>query len=364
MRGIYVADVDDGLCMAVYTISGKMVQIDCGEQKNSKVAFSGLMRIYDSLYGPDVFILSHFHVDHYNGLLYASINPRRYPAFRLREIYYPRIPEFREKEKFFRYLLTMNLLLFGSETGVMAYDFLQTISRMNKGMPFTYKPLSKGDLVNINGSFFEVLWPPTALEDDRTLSVIRRALEDFERALQGDEETRQLHDRVNEEGVFKAYFSEQDEQEKLWGRNEGYEFEKVKKRKLPEVVKRANKSLRKAANHLSLALFEDNRLLFLGDTESSEIKKIVDDLQSRGRESFYMFITPHHGTHWHNRLRQIRCVYSVTSNGRKLCSKMKPQFKEISKDSLATFVNSDIMIPLHPMRRFWRVPPWWFYRGM
>jgi len=29
MRDIYVADVRDGLCMAINTISGETVQIDC-----------------------------------------------------------------------------------------------------------------------------------------------------------------------------------------------------------------------------------------------------------------------------------------------------------------------------------------------
>ena len=60
----------------------------------------------------------------------------------------------------------------------------------------------------------------------------------------------------------------------------------------PEVVKEANESLRQAANHLSLALFEDNRLLFLGDTENFQIKQIAEDLKSKGRENFYIFITP------------------------------------------------------------------------
>jgi len=278
-------------------------------------------------------------------------------SFRLDEVYYPRIPEFRRKEEFFYELFAMNMRVFGSETGVMEYDFLEAISRLNSGMSFKHKGLSKGDLIQINGSVFECLWPPTVIDDERTLSDIRQALEDFERALEEDEETRQLYNRVREEGVFRDYLEGQGEKyahgdyEEKGFRKFNYReaYTKPKRRRLPDVVRKANKSLRKAANHLSLALFEDNRFLFLGDAENFEIKQIVCDLKSKGREDFYVFITPHHGTHWNNSLRQIKCVYSVTSNGSKLCSKMKTQFKEISNRSLGTFTNSDIMIALHPV---------------
>lgn len=351
MRGIYVADVGDGLCMAVCTISGEIVQIDCGGakgQEGSKVAFNGLERIFNYFHSPDVIILSHFHIDHYNGLLYASINRHRFLPFRIREVYYPRIPEFKEKEKFLCNLLAINLRVFGNETGVMEYDFLRAISRIND-TSFRYRAVSKGDKISVNGSIFEVLWPPLSIEDKKTLSIVRQALKDFEKAMEEDKETRELYHRVKEEGVFRDYFKEQGERSKHNEYNNGHVHEEYERMKLPEVVKKANESLRKAANHLSLALFEDNRFLFLGDIENHEIKQIVKDLKSRRRENFYIFITPHHGTHWHNSLREIRSIYSITSNGSKLCSKMKPYFKEISKRSLATYANGDIMRPTMPL---------------
>jgi ribonuclease BN (tRNA processing enzyme) len=346
MRGIYVADVGDGLCMAIHTIFGEVAQIDCGGQKDI-VAFSGLKRIFSHFSGSDAFTLSHFHIDHYNGLLYASINRFRYPPFRVRDVYYPRIPEFKDKEKLLLYLFTMNLVLFGSETGVMAYDLLQTITRINNGVKPNARPRSKGESINIGGSVFEVLWPPAKICDDRILFDIKQALMDFEKALEEDEETRRLYSRVKDEGIFENYLSEQDERNEFESYGEKYAFEKCKRRRLPEVVEKANKSLRKAANHLGLAFFEDNRLLFLGDTEKFEIKQIVDDLKSKGRENFYILVTPHHGTHWHESLKQIRCIYSISSNGSELCSKFKSQFKEIAQRSLATFVNGDVMIPMY-----------------
>lgn len=147
---------------------------------------------------------------------------------------------------------------------------------------------------------------------------------------------------MEKEGVFEDYFSEQDERDERKEYRENYACEKCERRELPEVVKRANKSLKDAANHLCLAFVEDNRFLFLGDTEDFEIKQIVDDLRAKGRENFYIFITPHHGTHWHDSLREIRCIYSLSSNGKVSYLKFKHQFKEISQRSFATFVNGDI----------------------
>lgn len=344
MRGIYVADVGDGLCMAIQTIFGEVIQIDCGGQDGSSVALNGLKRIFNHFHTPDVFILSHFHIDHYNGLLYAPINCCGLPFFRIRRVYYPRIPEFREKEKFLCCLFAINMRVFGSETGVMEYDFLRTISRINR-IDFEYKPLSKGDIVNINGSVFEVLWPPAVIDNERTLSIINKAIEDFEKAVEEDGETRELYNIVKREGIFRIYLEEESRKRELKEFNNKYINTRYQRGELPEVVKKANKSLRRAANHLGLAFFEDNRFLFLGDTENFEIKQIVDDLKSKGRRNFYIFITPHHGTHWNNSLYKIRCIYSISSNGNKLCSKMSPHFKEIAKISLATWANGDIIIP-------------------
>jgi beta-lactamase superfamily II metal-dependent hydrolase len=363
MREIYVADVGDGLCMAVRTLFGEIIHIDCGSQQGSKTAFDGFIKVYNHFYKPDVFILSHFHIDHYNGLLLASkthLRNRYYPL-RVRKVYYPRIPEFREKEKFMIYLLAMNLRVFGSETGIMEYDFLRAISRINAG-PFYYKPVSKGDIININGSTFEVLWPPKTIESGETLSVIERALRDFEKAMEQDEELRLLYKRVREEGVFEKYREGgkiEDSREKE--NTDEYRDRNYREGELPEIVEKANNSLRKAANHLSLSLFEDNRLLFLGDTEGFEIKEIVDYLKSINRRKFYVFITPHHGTHWHDSLKEIETIYAITSNGDKLCSKMIPDFKDISKMSFATWVNGNISVPIFPIRRLLYFPTWWFY---
>jgi len=354
MRSIYVADVGDGLCMALHTISNETIQIDCGGNR-SRIAFYGLNNILSRLQHLDHFILSHFHVDHYNGLLFASTYPPKNLPFRVMDVFYPRIPAFRERKRFLHCLFAMNARVFGAETGVREYDFLKAIGRLNE-IPFRHRPLSKGDLINLSGSVFEVVWPPAVIDDKRTLSVIRRALQDFERALEEDKETRRLYDLIREEGLLVYLEGGESEINEYTDRQT---FPIRKERKLPPIVKKANKSLADAANHMSLVLCEDNRFLFWGDVEGFEIKQIADELVSRSRKDFYVFIAPHHGTHWHSSLTNLRCIWSVASNGKKLFARMKP-FKFISQRSLVTFVNGEIIIPVYPLSGPWEVTSSWF----
>ena len=361
MRAMYVADVGDGLCMALRTSFGETIQIDCGSQQGSDVALNGLMKFYNHFSSPDIFMLSHFHLDHYNGLMLASSMGYFPIPWEIKEVYYPKIPKFRERDEFTLCLFTMNLRVFGSETGIMQYDFLKTIFRINR-KSFSYKSVSKGDLINIGGTSFEVLWPPAVIDEEGTLPVVRQAIIDFNIAMEADEKIKELYHRVEKEDLFRGYFEEgqrsyseeRDDPSKLV--NNEY-----KEKKLPDVVKKANDSLRKAANHLSLALFGDNGVLFLGDLENFEIKEVVSYLESVGKKRFYVFVTPHHGTHWDNCLKKIDCIYSITSNGSKLHSHIKRGFKDISRMSFATYVNGDIVVPPFLPTRSHRFYPWWFY---
>jgi len=367
MRSMYVSDVGDALCMAIDTFFGETIQIDCGSQQGSEVALKGLMNIYNHFYNPDVFMLSHFHMDHYNGLMFASSKSSFPNTWRIKEVYYPKNPNFPEKDKFMTCLFTMNLRVFGNETGIMEYDFLKAISRINRGRPFKYKPLSKGDVISIDETSYEVLWPPEEIDEKETKAV-RDAINEFNIAIEEDERLKELYERVKSEGIFRGYFEEglqkySKENDKERENTHLSMNSEYKEKELPAVVKKANDSLRKAANHLSLALLGGDGLLFLGDLESKEIKKVIDDLIAAGKKKFYTLVTPHHGTHWDNSLKNIKCIYSITSNGRRLCSHIKPEFKGISKKSFATHVNGDIAIPQFLYKRFHRFYPRWFYDG-
>ena len=361
MRSICIADVGDGLCMGVNTLAGKIIQIDCGSQQGSKVAFEGFKRVGYGICGESVFVLSHFHIDHYNGLLYASLaggHRLRCPTV-IKEVYYPRIPDFERSNDFLLYLLAMNLRVFGNETGVMECDFLKAVSRINRGQRFRFRPVSRGDVINTGGANLHVLWPPVTLDHRKALSAVRRALEDFEKALEEDEITRRLYERVEQAGVPEQYSGGDGTYGKLSALEIPCADQLESRGKLPTIVRKANRSLKNAANHMGLALFEDSQLLFLGDLGGFEVREIVKHSRSQRRRSFYIMITPHHGTQWEESLRGIRCFYSVSSVGPRLCSKLDPRFRQISEVSLATLANGDIVLPTFVTRRILSGLLWW-----
>lgn len=347
MRSICVANVGDGLCM--YITTRNCIQIDWGSQDGSCVAFKGLMECHKSsieccypvICFPNAFILSHFHIDHYNGLLYASVIGR--PFLPIERVYYPGIPEFKESREFMEALFTINMRVFGEETGVMEYDFLKAIEKISF-RPFGHKSLFRDEKIIINGLIFKVLWPPRIVKEDDILMVVRKALKAFRKALEEDDEIRRLYRRVKRENIFDLLYEGGGFQKKEFFSEKRYYYRKTGREKLPEVVREANKALRRAANHLSLVLLEDNIFLFLGDIEGFEIKQIVKDLISECRKNFYILITPHHGTHWHDSLRKINCIYSISSCGKKLYSKIKSQFRQISQKSFYTRTDGTIFL--------------------
>lgn len=339
------------MCLRVSTIFGDEMQIDCGSESSER-ACNGIFRQLPHLASPSTFVLSHFHIDHYNGLIRYSMSPRALPNFRIKKAYYPRLPDFPRKEEFLCEMFAMNRMIFGNESGLMEYDFLDTLSRLNRGFAFEAHGLSKGNSINVNGSVFEVLWPPRSIENGIVHSLVEKAMRDFEIALEEDEELQHLYQKVRQEETVWKYFRDEPNTEVRQESNftslevtNRHQLSLRTKRNLPASVTKANKSLKNAANHFSLSLFEDNRFLFLGDAENFEIERIISELRLKDRLVFQVFVTPHHGSHWHKSLESLRCSYSVTSNGSKRCSKFKEGFKIIANSSFATFTNGDIILP-------------------
>ena len=81
---LHIADVGDGLCMLV-NHNRRLLQVDCGTV-NQRRAKKAAQNMED--WQPTVFVLSHFRLDHYNGL--TALEHR----VCLRLAHYPGFPSF------------------------------------------------------------------------------------------------------------------------------------------------------------------------------------------------------------------------------------------------------------------------------
>ena len=357
MIAYYLPDIGDGLAAAIKLLDGTDLQVDCGSQQYPKQAYrKSICRI-----NPDIFILSHFHLDHYNGLLfYEKCRPFSHPN--IKQVFFPKIPRKGETCKLLKCMFLMHIRVMGDLSGSQELDFLYILSRINKS-PFTYRPVSQGDKLIIGGSQLEILWPPKEI-DSSSLKVIEKAIEDFDKAKEEDDILKKIYEELNDRISIERYF----ENGEIKIQDTNYDdrdnnIVDVFDRDIPEVTKEANKSLRRAANHLSIAFKYDSNLLFLGDLESNQLNQVANRLINDGNTHYITIITPHHGTHWHNSLKNLSAIYALSSVGEKLFAKIKPEFKSISNICLYTFANGEIEIP-HPVLqplRFWRRRYWRFY---
>jgi hypothetical protein len=408
MQSIFIADVGDGLCMAIQTGRG-LIHIDCGSQQGGHVAYAAYRKILRWSKGKDIFVLTHFHQDHYNGLLHLASSLHRYKyRASIEQVYFPRIPDIIIDEKLrsklklvsdlnlgselARALLSMSMRVFGNKSGVMEFDFLESINQINEQSGnFHYKAVHQGDRIFLGDTRLEVLWPPRKIRNNRIVSILAKAIKDFKRAREQDDLTNRLYEQIVREGTSEKLFSER---EPYYTPEKHDKSQKIEKqfRDLPPAVKKANESLREAANQISLVLKStDSSFLSLGDIEESEIKEVIKQLCCYGHnysseyqdpmpcsifdgycylrkpicesdlgyhctekseknyhkihEHFDVILTPHHGTHWDNSLKYLKSNYCISSVGKKLFGQVSKQFEDMpGRMSLTTKSNGNILL--------------------
>jgi hypothetical protein len=96
MRKLLLRNVGDGLNLIINNRNHHDLTIDFGGDEN--------INCYCFFHAS--FLLSHFHADHYNGILNGHHNHCHWD---LENFYHPAMPAFTEARQFFMSLLTMNI---------------------------------------------------------------------------------------------------------------------------------------------------------------------------------------------------------------------------------------------------------------
>lgn len=200
-------DVGDGLALNI----DKKIQIDFGgDEESFKLLFRFFEMCEECYYcpfcwdwclKPEVFILSHFHEDHYKGLFFDVA--RSY--FRsISQIYYPAIPVIDDEgtsQEFFKCLLSIMEYFIryslGKLNGFPAVDLI-TVFRIILGRSPKYSPLVRGMTIEINKRKFEVLWPPKEIKDEKVIGEVKRAINAFKNAMQRNSKLKEYFKNITQ----------------------------------------------------------------------------------------------------------------------------------------------------------------------
>ena len=238
--------------------------------------------------------------------------------------------------------------VFGGRDVPIDQDFINLLQELNRG-PFSSRPLSQGDTFTIGSLDFKVLWPPKKITiRNAPARRIIEALKAFWEAIDMDPQLRAIYQELRyPDRTFLKKLTEPTEMKFHGEENElkiptkYYSYLRVYRNMHP-TVRKANAEIRRAANHLSLAFVStDNSILFLGDLESPEIRKLRGDIQD---QEYRILITPHHGTHWDSTLFRVRSKYALSSVGPRWVRYVRVEFDNISNVHYKTFCSGDIQI--------------------
>lgn len=344
---LHVTDVGDGLCLAAGDWRWGQVQVDCGSQQGSRYAAERWLEA--SVGAPlqhaiKALVLSHYHVDHYNGFVWAANSHSRFPRLRnVTHIYSPGLPDPPVSVPLLRATLAFAAFTLGARSGIMEVDFRSLAQRLAGGRPIRHRRLFAGDLAHMpNGLPISVHWPPRALAPD-TRDQIARAVREFERFIEAPDR-RALKDLY---GQARDLVQEDSQDEETIGDREESEPQERQLRELFDWTNDGellgiNRTLRAAANHLCIAFSIGSHSLCLGDLDNAALRVVVNDLATRHRVNFRHIVAPHHGTSWDDQLLQLRCRNVCVSVGDRLWPHVVPSLGQLGRNVHFTRLQGDI----------------------
>jgi hypothetical protein len=368
---------------------GQTALIDCGGADEGAAAVDALSRLTErhcwpwwwNLRSPgkeplpfDAFVLSHPHLDHYNGLvaLANNANPAMPPLLKAdARFYHPRLPSDPVAAEATIRMVALDCVF----SGIPDFAIAQAVDAC-AGTHVPNEPLSQGDSLELAGECFDVLWPPEHLPSG-AIAKLRRLIklyDEFAREAEdkGDLTLKHQLDRLRE-GDHPDYASDHPRDADHASGLEAAIYARAGKRQHddrpspehrqpvplsappishvehPDYVERL-KELRTAftngGNLLSLVLASKGacRYVFLGDLDKSLHGRVTPSLIDHKPE---LVSSAHHGTHFSPKLKGLRSRYVVSSVGKPLTSKVKPGYSAMGMH-LRTDEAGDIGVRIDP----------------
>ncbi len=358
MMHLRLADVSDGLCAELRFPDGAAAQVDCGSAISGAAADAWLRILAANpttpSFGPDTFILTHLHTDHYNGVLDATNSPSFPRLANLRRVVTAGVPRTPDRSMFLRAAFAASFRVLGSDSGHMRYDFLKAVHQLNGGQCISFRQVFQNDTVEVGGARLQCIWPPREIDDSRFARSLEKALAKFDAALEADPFLREIHERVEGQPHLQGL-----EMEPAGAESESRSIEFgeddlrspplediTPPRTVPPETKQANKALTDLANQLSLALRAGTSLLIWGDVGEPRLRPAIEFLRSVNAIDVDCMVAPHHGTYWNPALLNLRSGSTLISHGPKLLPKYKHEWAEISGAVRSTHLEGDICVQL------------------
>lgn len=291
----------------------------------------------------DVFLLSHFHKDHYNGFSFCHQS-----IFCFNKIILPRFPHF-IKGTITNHTIIPLFVLHALITNNLWLSVIQLICSSTKTNPFV-QLVSKGDVFSHNNYEYNVLWPPLNYDDKELTNSVGILLKEWEKLKEADKDLSDIYDSLE-----KLNIEEQNNIVTSFGE---INFEKLEislkkytdrpKDVIEKQLLNFNNALKKVANRLSIAFYQDNNVLFLGDLMSNELNHIIKDLRKDDKTNFNVIVAAHHGTHWGTEMNHLKCKNCLASVGDKLYKNVQnKEYRMISERVFKTVDSGEINLYLN-----------------
>lgn len=347
---LQVADIGDGLCAQ---LNGEII-LDCGGHGSNPSGERGEKALqnfrqtgkhYFRHWHPrhwrprrwySAFLLSHFHADHYRGILRASRNSDLHKAFVFEHFLYPRLPELPDPDDtktFWCAFRTLDAISLGRRTGIMEKEIHAAVQKLSYE-PTSMRAVSKGDVFLAWNQSYTVHWPPSNIEDPQLTKKVRDAANGFRDAIERNQEIQSVYHGIEERyGLRDSPADEAHPDNDRQLEDEHYDWE------IDEKLAEAIDKLKKAADDLSI-VFSTDDFLFMGDLRASTAGKVVESLLEEGQTRYGVIMPPHHGTRWGKKLAYLDAAACVSSGH----NSVKNELKAIAPIHLVTGLNGSIHI--------------------